>query len=82
VATPLRTRTPGGIAVLEIRGAEVSFVAAGMVYEGTEPLVRILGRIHAADGITALGVAEVTDIPRSSCIPVIDELLAQNLVRI
>ncbi|MGH4013655.1 MAG: MarR family transcriptional regulator [Pseudonocardiaceae bacterium] len=82
VTSPLRTRVPGGIAVLDIRGAEVSFVAAGTVYEATEPLVRILGRIHAADGISALDVAEATGIPKSSCIPVIDELLTQGLVRI
>lgn len=82
MTTPLRTRVPGGIAVLDIRGTEVSFVTAGTVYEATEPLVRILGRIHAADGISASDVAEATGIPKSSCISVIDELLAQSLIRI
>jgi hypothetical protein len=77
----LRTRIPGGISILEIHSDEVSFIAAGSVYEANEQTIRILGRIHTTDGISAAELAGAIGIPEPVCISVINEFLEHGLVR-
>jgi hypothetical protein len=78
----LRTRMPGGISILEIHNEEVSFIAAGSVYETSEQAVRVLGRIHASDGISAVDLAADVGVSEPACISMLDEFLEHGLVRL
>lgn len=81
-ASVLRTRLPGGLAVLDVRGAEVTFVAAGAVYTGSKSVLRVLAGIHAADGIAMADIALATGVSSRTARSVVDTLLSRGLVRL
>jgi len=80
--TLLRTRTPGGLAVLAVRGTDVTFVAAGAVYRSSRLVLRVLAGIHEADGIRLAEVAERAGLARRTTRTAVDALIANGLVRI
>jgi hypothetical protein len=77
----LRTRIPGGLAVLGLRGAEVTFVAAGSVYRAGKPVLRVLAGVHAADGIRMPDVSEITGVPPKTARAAVEGLLSWGLIR-
>jgi hypothetical protein len=79
--TVLRTRTPGGLALLAVRGAEVTFVAAGAVYRASKPVLRVLAGIHGADGVRLAEVAELAGLATRTTRSAIDVLIGSGLVR-
>jgi hypothetical protein len=82
VGALLRTRIPGGLAVLGLCGSDVTFVAAGVVYRAGKPLLRVLTCIHAADGIDVAEIADVTGISAKTVRSAVHSLLLGGLVRI
>jgi len=78
----LRTRVPGGLAVLGVRSSEVTFVAAGSVFRASKSVLRVLAGIHAADGIGLSDVAEVTGVSARTTGSAVDALLRWGLVRV
>lgn len=77
----LRSRLPGGLALLHMQDDEASFIAAGAVYEADVALVRVLAAIHGADGVSAPAVSDATGIPESGCREKMHQLLTHGLVR-
>jgi hypothetical protein len=82
LGTILRTRAPGGLALLAVRGTDVTFVAAGSVYRASKPVLRVLTAIHAGDGIRMPDVVEVTTLSSRTVRSAIDGLLGSGLVRV
>ncbi len=78
----LRTRIPGGLAVLGVHAKEVTFVAAGSVYRASNQVVRALAAVHAADGIGTSDLAERIEVSVRVVQPVVDSLLTSGLVRL
>lgn len=78
----LRTRIPGGLAVLGVCGSEVTFVAAGSVFRAGKPVLRVLAGIHAADGILLSDVATVTGVSARTTGSAVDALVRRGLVRV
>jgi hypothetical protein len=78
----LRTRIPGGLAVLGISGSEVTFVAAGSVFRAGKPLLRLLNCIHAADGILMAEVVDATGVSSSTVRSAVEVLLRSGLIRV
>jgi hypothetical protein len=78
----LRTRIPGGLAVLRLQGKDVTFVAAGSVYRASIPVLRALTAVHAADGIRVPDLAERIAVSAPTVRSVVDSLLTCGLVRI
>jgi hypothetical protein len=78
----LRTRIPGGLAVLEILGRDVTFVAAGSVYRASIPVLRALTAVHAADGIRVADLTERLAVSAQTARSLVDGLLTCGLVRI
>jgi hypothetical protein len=78
----LRTRIPGGLAVLGVRGSDVTFVAAGSVFRSSKPVLRVLAGIHAADGIPLPEVAAITGVAARTVGSAVDALLRTGLVRL
>lgn len=79
VAT-VRTRLPGGIALLAAGGAAVTFVAAGMVYEASEAVVRALACIHATDGTSSVDVAAAVGLSADRSLAILAALVSEGLV--
>jgi hypothetical protein len=78
----LRTRIPGGVAVLRVCGSEVTFVAAGSVFRASKSVLRVLTGILAADGIRLSDVADVTGVSVRTSSSAVDALLRWGLVRV
>jgi hypothetical protein len=78
----LRTRIPGGVAVLGVRSSEVTFVAAGSVYRASRSVLRVLAGILAADGIRPADVADVTGVSPRTAGSAVEALLRWGLVRV
>jgi hypothetical protein len=81
ITSPLRTRIPGGLAVLGTRGPEVTVVAAGSVFRASRPLLRLLTCIHGADGILLAELVDLTGVSRAAARSVAESLLQAGLVR-
>jgi hypothetical protein len=78
----LRTRIPGGLAVLQVNRSEVTFVAAGSVFRTSKPVLRVLAGIHAANGILLSGVVDAVGVSARTAGSAVDELLRWGLVRV
>lgn len=81
-AVELRTRLPGGIAVVDDDREGVTFTASGSVYGGEERALRLLAAVHAHDGLLAEQAAGAVGLPVSDCMPALDGLIAEGLVRV
>ena len=82
LASVLRTRIPGGLAVLGVRSSEVTFVAAGSVFRASKPVLRVLAGVHAADGILMADVAGGTGVSSTTAHSAVDALLRSGLIRV
>lgn len=76
----LRTRVPGGLALLRSESPEIHFAAAGTVYRSTEDIVRVLAVIHSADGPTLSTVAAESGVTEQECSAIVDELTREGLL--
>ncbi len=78
----LRTRLPGGIAVVDGDRDVVTFVAAGSVYVGEERALRLLAAVHAHDSLLAEQAAGFVGLSVADCLPALSSLIDAGLVRV
>ncbi|MGH3328109.1 MAG: JmjC domain-containing protein [Streptomycetales bacterium] len=77
---PLRSRAPGGIALLDTRGEQARVVTAGTVYEASTAEVRVLATVHGGNGLAEAEVAARTGLPVAQCAGAMEALVRQGLL--
>lgn len=75
-----RTRIPGGIGILEHHDETVKLMAAGQVLEAPAEVVRLLAKVHGADGITVSQLAAESGQPASWCGTLLTEFANLGLI--